>query len=270
MGMTVSGMNSNSMNTLFSGFGGGSGFSSMSFVSDYNSIKSGAYGKLLSSYYNQSGVSSPSASANSAKPVDHTSRGYREQYLKAQEQKLNSTDKKASYLDKTNTEKAKSNQAIATSSDNLVKSLDNLASKDTFKTNSKGEYDTESILSAVKSYASAYNSTVEGAKGSKVSGVSSNVTSLQNTTKTFEKSLSQVGITIGDDGKMSVDENKFKASDMSSVKSLFDKGSYGYSARTSAYMTNYYAKQAQSNVTTYGASGASSLSDIMSSYSSYI
>lgn len=267
MAMTVSGMNTSSLNTLFSGLNQSGGMTS--YLSDYNSIKSGSYGKLLNAYYGQTGVTGGSSQAKSTGSVDHTSRGYREQYVRAQEQKANSTSG-SNYLDKTQKEKAKTNQQIATASNEMVGALDKLRNSDTFKKNAKGEYDTASIQSAVQSYVDAYNDVMKTSKDSPVSGVTTNVSSIKTTTQTSAKALSEVGISIGSDGKMSLNEETFKKADMGAVKSLFDKGNYGYSVRTAAYMTNYYAKQAQSTTTTYGANGSNSLSDLMSSYSGYI
>lgn len=269
--MTVSGMNSSSASTLFSGLStSNSGI--YSALSDYNTIRSGSYGKLLSSYYRQNGGSSLSGASSSLKSnpaADHTSRGYELKYKQEQAAKANSSSSSTSYSKKTEAASAKVNSAVANSANQMVDALDSLRSNDTFKV-TQGNYDTERIYLAAKNYVDAYNSVIDNAADSKVSGIVSNVSSIQSSTATYAKALSDIGITRTDDGKLNLSEEKLKSSDMSAVKSLFDKGSYGYSVRTSAYMTNYYAKQAQNNTNTYGASGSFSMNDLMSSYQSYI
>ena len=47
-------------------------------------------------------------------------------------------------------------------------------------------------------------------------------------TDTMSKALSKVGVNVGTDGKLTVDEEAFKKADMNSVKSLFAENiSYG-------------------------------------------
>jgi hypothetical protein len=54
-------------------------------------------------------------------------------------------------------------------------------------------------------------------------------------TKANKNLLSKVGITVGSDNKLTVDEDKFKSADMTTVKSLFTgSGSFGKMTSTSA------------------------------------
>ena len=54
-------------------------------------------------------------------------------------------------------------------------------------------------------------------------------------TKANKNLLSKVGITVGSDNKLTVDEDKFKSADMTTVKSLFTgRGSFGKMTSTSA------------------------------------
>lgn len=264
--MTVSGMNSQSASTLFSGLSSGGGL--YSSLSDYNSIRSGSYGKLLSSYYNQTG--SQSVSSNNAKSSvanDHTSRGYRERYLREQEMKNNASSSSQSSSAVT---AQNSNAKVASGANSMVSSIDKLNESDTFKTGADGNYNVNDIYKAVKSYVDSYNDVIDASKKTNVSGVSSNVSSMTNVSNMYSDSLAKIGITIGDDKKLNLDETMFKQSDMSKVKETFGRSNYGYSIRTNAYMANYYAKQAQNSSTTYGSNGSYSLADVMSSYQSFI
>jgi hypothetical protein len=63
-------------------------------------------------------------------------------------------------------------------------------------------------------------------------------------TATNENLLGKIGITIGSDNKLSVDEETFKAADMSTVKSLMTgTGSYASNIGTKASLINMYAQQ---------------------------
>lgn len=280
MALTVSGMNSGMASTLFAGMGGGNtGLYGM--ISDYNSIKSGQYGKLLGSYYSQmSGESQSASSSKSSRPVDHTSRGYYQQYLAQQEAKKNqATSSNSSSATVPANDAQKASSKVATAASDMVDSLDTLRGNDLYKkTGSAMSYDREKITSALNDYVDAYNNVIDNASkissngnfAGSVSGIASNVSSMQKYTSSYAKQLSEIGVNIGENGKLSIDKDTLANADMSKVKSLFDKGSYGYSVRTNAAMTNYYAKQATSNVSTYGSNGSYSLSDLVSNYQTSI
>lgn len=265
--MTVTGMNSSTASTLFSSLST-SGNSLYSSFSELNNIRNGAYGKLLNSYYNEMGVTS-SKKASGTTGTDNTSRGYYERYLKEKEAKAESKkDKDGSGVSSVSA--SDSNAKVASNANQMVTSIDKLASEDTYKTDSKGAYNTDSIMKEVKSYVDAYNSVIDGSKKTEVSGVSSNVSSMSNVTNSYAKKLSEIGITIGSDKKLTLNEDTFKNADMAKVRDTFGKGSYGYSVRTNAYMANYYATSAQNKTNTYGSTGKTNFSDLMSSYSNYI
>jgi len=55
---------------------------------------------------------------------------------------------------------------------------------------------------------------------------------------------------------LSIDADKFKAADMDTVKSLFNKtASFGYQTSANASMLSFYAERAASQASTYGANG---------------
>lgn len=276
MAFTISSMNNNSFSTLFSGMNTGATSGLYGAISDYNSIKSGSYGKLLGAYYKEMGASSSSSSskAKSTAGTDNTSRGYLERYKADQEKKAQSSANSSSSTVNANSVQ-KATSSVATSAQSMVDSLDKLRSSDLFKKNSAGNYDTAAITSAVNSFVDAYNSTIENASkansaattnSTSISGVNTNVSAMKQYTQSYSKQLSEIGVSIGENGKLSVDQEALKSADMTGVKNLFDKGSYGYSIRTNAYMTNYYAKQTMNNTSTYGNNGAYSMSDLVSTY----
>ena len=120
----------------------------------------------------------------------------------------------------------------------------------TFSKNSKGGYDTDAIYKKVSKFASDYNDFVSANfKITETSKIDSSLDSLKSYTKSNEQALSKIGITIDSKtGELSVDEKKFKSSDMANVKSLFSgTGSYAYGVSAKTSMIGYYAKTKHRN-----------------------
>ena len=64
-----------------------------------------------------------------------------------------------------------------------------------------------------------------------------------NSTLSNTKLLAKVGISLGDDGYLKMDEKSFKKADMKTVESLFGtQGSYGYGIAARASYIDMYAK----------------------------
>ena len=108
-----------------------------------------------------------------------------------------------------------------------------------------------------KNFASDYNDFVSAASKSQTSKIDSSLDSLKSYTKSNEQALSKIGITIDSKtGELSVDEKKFKSSDMANVKSLFSgTGSYAYGVSAKTSMIGYYAKNEAQKSNTYSSSG---------------
>ena len=67
--------------------------------------------------------------------------------------------------------------------------------------------------------------------------------SMVNVTEANRKSLSDIGISIGADNKLTIDEEKFKKADMSKVKAMFaDNSYYGTEVKRQAGRAESYAK----------------------------
>ncbi len=177
-------------------------FSSVNF-SDYASIRSGAYKKLMTKYY---GTTQNTASQQSDKtPIK------------------DKTQISAVSTDPTGLTKMKKEAAeLKTSAENLSKS-DLWKKKD-------GGYDMDKIADAVKGFADDYNAVIEqsGKVGSKA--VTQQVGYMESLSGTMSKALSKVGVTFGSDGKMNVDTDALKKADASNVKSLFS-GDYSYASQ---------------------------------------
>jgi len=239
---TISGYDSSSLSVLFSSLNNnktGSGTTDLLGInySDYATIRSGSYYKLMKAYYS-TGVSDEISSI--AKDKTNTS---------------------------TSKDDTKTIARIESASDDLKASADALlenGTKSLFKTervtDEKGnvttQYDTDEIYKAVKKFAEEYNSLVDEASESKTSNISGAAERMVKMTGYNEKMLEKVGITVDEDNHLKIDEKTFKAADMTTVKGLFnERGSYGYQISAQASMINYYAENEASKSNTYTSSG---------------
>ena len=83
-------------------------------------------------------------------------------------------------------------------------------------------------MTAVKGFADNYNKVIDQASKVSSKEISQDVKFMTGMTDTFNKVLAKAGINVGDDGKLSVDEEAFKKADEATLKSLFSgNGTYG-------------------------------------------
>ena len=218
---------------------GTSGLSSL--LSDYGAIRNGSYGKLMKAYYNNVDNSAVKSAYNNAVKNSNTS---------------TAADSSATI------------KQLQSTTDGLTSSAKDLyttGSKSVFNkkevTDENGQktqpYDTEAIYKSVKSFADDYNSVLEAADESADSKVQNSVIGMINYTKMESNMLGKLGITIGSDYQMSIDENTFKKADMSVAKSLFNgNGSYAYTIGSKSAMTNSYADMEAARANTYNKYGS--------------
>lgn len=228
--------NSNYVSSLFSSFGNNNSVSSGIDLSMYSSIRTGSYKKLLNAYY----------AKNDNKTTNPTED--KKDVTQAQ-QKVNATSVRD--------EAVALNEAV----DKLNKS--SLWEKKEVKaedgTTSK-EYDKNAIYEAVSSYVKSYNALVDGTGNSSNNQVLRTAANMVNFTKANKDMLSKIGISIGTNNKLAIDEKVFKDSDMAVAKSAFTgAGSYGKSVAGDASMiygsaVSELSKMSTSNM--YNSSGA--------------
>lgn len=104
--------------------------------------------------------------------------------------------------------------------------------------NETDKYDVDKIFATAKSFVSSYNSMLDAAGSSSNSGVLANLSYIREKTARSADSLKQFGINVDEKGKMKIDEDTFKKSDMSKVQEFFKE--YGSSVATNASLVDYY------------------------------
>lgn len=256
MKMTISSYDSSSISTLFSSLNSSrstsfdSNISSMTgLLSEYNSIKTGSYYKLLKNYY--SGERSNDTSVSDDK-TQNNAEAYKKQLSELKTDATNLYDAANALLDK--------------SSDALFRKVEQ---KDAQGNTSYG-YDTDKIYQAVQTFVDGYNQMIKSGGDATVKGVLTSVSSMIQTTAVNESLLKSVGITIGSDNQLSINEDTFKKSDMTVAKSLFQtSGAYGYQIASKASMVRSTVL-AEASSGNYTSTGTLSMNDLMNSYNSYI
>ena len=207
----------------------GSGSSNLNFISDYASIKNGSYGKLMKAYYAKDGASKELSSVVDSKKT-----------------------KSAAADD------ASTLTEIRKSAQKLSETAGALADTD-FE-------DQDKSLKAVKGFVDDYNKMINDGLKADTSSISKKIVSMDNLSLSNEKNLSNVGITLKDDGTLSLDEEAFKKADSASLKSLFGgAGSYGYSVSQQAELIDYQANYEGIKASTYQRTGSFNTANISGS-----
>lgn len=231
---SISAYDSSSISTLFSSLNGSSKQGGTDLLginySDYASIRSGSYGKLMRSYYSlQSGDDSTKASAV----------------------------KKTTGLSSDSTKTLANIEDAAQSLTDTARELYTRQNNSVFVKDAKGNYDSDQIYDKVSDFVEDYNSLLSATAKSDTSRIQNALSSMKNMTKVNEDALSAIGISVDSkNGTLSIDKNEFQSADMAKVKSLFNgTGSYGYSVATQASMIDSYAQSEAAKSNTYGQNG---------------
>lgn len=234
------GINSNSVNTLFSSLSAGNKNSSIGYptnmLSDYYSIRSGSYKKLLNAYYEKYGQDNSKFTQSTSTSVSSDSAA-----------KITETKSASSKL------QSAASKLLNRGKDSLFKQVE-VKDEDG---NVTKDYDREAIYSAVKDFTDSYNEVVEAGENSKSSRISKAAERMISTTKANQKLLSEIGISIDKTtNKLSINKEKFDDADISAIKSLFNEsGSYGYYMTTKSSEMNAAAVLESSKANTYTNSG---------------
>ena len=187
---TINSYNSSSISTLFSGLGSSQNSYGIDFTT-YNSIKNGSYSKLMKKYYSN-------ISGNNIESTSNKS------------DKTQSTD-----VQKNNATRNRDNAAA------VVDSVANLKSSELWSK-------TDEAYKAVTDFVKNYNSLVSSTGDSTSRYILNTASTMVRYTKANSDLLKQIGISIGSDNKLTVDEGKFKSADMAVARSVFTgAGSYG-------------------------------------------
>ena len=182
-------------------------------ATEFNSIRSGSYGKLLSAYY----------------------------------KKMNSGDSATEAIQKEN-----ENRHLVGSNASGLKSAAKTLSKMNF-----AEASEEDSLKAIKNFVSSYNSVIDTADDVNSKGILQNAVWMTNITKKSAGLLNELGISVGKDNKLTLDEDKWNSAHTSTTTALFN-GRQGYAEKMiykASQMTNSSAEKASFTASAYKDNG---------------
>ncbi len=251
------GQTADSINTLMSSLGTPTGVNSMAnILTDYKTIQTGTYGKLLKAYYAQGEDTTKSKSSSGV--TNKTSTDTQLQTSLADTRsKMESLNTSASKL-------------AATGGDSLFNKKEVLLENGSTKTG----YDIDSIYGAVSGFVGDYNKAYASASTSPYKTVSNGAESMASTTSVMAKQLERIGITTDEKGKLLLDEKTFRDSDMGKVKNLFN-GNTGYAASIASTAsriagTSNNKLSAMTSTYSYGKTGSYTPADVSSLFSGYM
>lgn len=117
----------------------------------------------------------------------------------------------------------------------------------------------DDTVKKVKDFVSGYNSTISSTKNMNSYSILQTAVWMKNQTASSETLLNKVGITVGDDNTLSVDEEKLKKADSADLKALFGSSS-SYSDRIQIQASSLKTQAANqialnSGQTLYGITG---------------
>lgn len=222
---------SNSINSMFSGLNGNNNTSS--FLANYAQIRNGSYLKLAKAYYAKDG----------------NKKAVKDQDVKTQKE----VSKKMNQIKSSADELSKASDVLLAKGTKSVFQKKEVVDKDGNKTKT---YDVDTIYKAVSDFADKYNDVIEKAGESNSSSVLTAGVSMVKAATANSKLLSQIGVTVGSDNKLSVDEETFKKADMKKVESLFSgNGSFAYGIKANASFASVSAANAVAKKGTYASNG---------------
>ena len=226
-------------------------FSTDNTLSTYASIKNGSYSKLMKAYYASDSSSSTGSSTSTS--VDSATT-------------IASIQSNASSLSKA------ADALITKGTDSLFNKTDvSTTNADGTKTTTN-DYDMDAIYKAVSSFTDSYNNVLDSASNSSNTSILRQATDMTSLTSEYSDLLSSVGVTIGSDNKLTVDEDTLKSADISTLKTLFNgNSSYAYSIQAASSQIGYAADNEASQANTYTTAGSYSNSYLVGSlYGSFV
>lgn len=244
------------MNSIFSSLGNNSSSKQTGMLGDYYAIQNGSYYKMAKKFYanKTSGTSQTSKTDTSS--------------LTQKLEALN-TGSASSVGSRYKTTSKKVNTETMKATGDALSTLGNLMSNKLYDklstTTADGivteDYNKSAILSNVQGFVKEYNNVIN-----KV-GDSSNKQTLEsgvrmiNQTKIYSNSLQAIGITVGDDNQLKLDEEAFAKSDMKDVKALFS-GSVSYGKNIQNRMMELYSAESMSQTAVSGLYNSNAVSQL--------
>ena len=200
---------------LFSNLKGSSSSSifDMSFLSDYNSIKSGSYGKLVKAYYKKL----ESEDVSTEDKTDKTTNKDKASTSLAED----SSKTLAAVKDSTSSLSKLASEFVKDGEEKLLVQKETKTENEDGTMEVKTEYDMDAIYKSISGFINKYNDVIKNSNASESSGIKKAAGNMTNITDLYANSLKKLGIAINADKTLTVDEKAFKASEITDLKDTF-------------------------------------------------
>ncbi len=224
--------------SLFSSTSQGSSGGSNNILGQYMSINNGSYKKLLTAYYKKM-EAQESEDSSSTKPNSEKS-------------KILAAKKDADSL------KEAADQLLDTGKGSIWGQVEKEVKDEKTGEVVKGkEYDYDRIAKVINQFASSYNSVLESSSKQDDLSVLKKTAYMTGIAKSNKVALGKMGITVGADNNLKVDESKLKSANINDLKSYFT-GSSSFAGRVQGKASDISkaAMNAVNSLKTYNRSGS--------------
>ncbi len=229
---------------LFSSFNN----NSAGFLGEYMSIRNGSYKKLLKAYYAKTNDNNSSSKSNRTNKY-----GNKIESSLSKEERLEYSEAKSD----ADALKSSADKLRATGKNSLFKQITKTEKDE--KTGEEKEvktYDRDAIVGAVKEFVDNYNKVIKSGSEPDSTLMLRRTMQLTSLTKANSSQLSRVGIKIGSNNQLSIDENTLKKANITTLKSLFQgTGSYAAEVSRKASDISSIAQQEIDSAKTYSKKG---------------
>lgn len=192
----------NNLNSDKNGNQSGNIFHSIN-LAEYHSIKSGAYGKAVSSYFEKQ-----KAEGNNVHPMD-----------------VNATDKEQLLGQLSQQESVQNLTDIMTEASKFTDAAEKLTNRgpNSLFNKEDGEFDREEIYKAVADFAEKFNNFMLATKEPKYKTIEQKVDDIKKKLEIYKDEMKNIGISVDDQTyNMNVAYDEFMKADMNAVRELFN------------------------------------------------
>jgi len=251
----------NYSSTLFSGMSTGSGSSFSGLIGEYNQIRNGTYGRLLKAYYKKFNADGTEKSSTSKDKDTNKVKTSSDTVDTAKE--LNAAADSATALQNAAMKLA----TVKTGSSSLYEKKTIVDTNEDGTTSTRSDYDYDTLVKTVKSFVSAYNDTLESVGGIETASVQQKTKWMTDVTNQYKDDFAKVGITVDKDGRLALDEEVFRGTEMTELQDFFEgtDSVLGKLARKASNLAGAAELQATRAASAYTASGNTYTADSMNS-----
>lgn len=156
---------------------------------------------------------------------------------------VGSSSKSSSANSTKDKDKTVTDSSTAAAANSLYKSIENLGATDMTNDNK------DNVYKAFSAFVKDYNELLTNTDKSANSNVVNQASYLKTLVSGNKSALSRMGVTVNSDKSLSIDEEKFKEADMSSVRNLFD-GAYSFAEKMTDRVNQIYRYATQGEALT--------------------